>query len=293
MKMTQLYQDVEVIVKELTASFTPPHKHNFFELIYVLEGNGIHHINENNFAYTKGNIFLLTPDDSHTFKSKTPAKFCIIDFTKTFFTKSSLRNSERIELSDFFMRLEYIFHNHHGIKGDIIANESERKFLEVLFLQIVAEKKNQQIFHEIITQNIVFLLLHLVARNIQQGIAYSFKQNNPKNKVHEITAFVQQNIYNKELIKMENVAKRFNKTADHISRYFKKQTGITLKDYITQYKLNLIKTRLIYSDLSISEIANEMNFTDESHLNKVFKRVFGKTTTQFKKEEIAKSIERR
>ena len=160
--------------------------------------------------------------------------------------------------------------------------------MDILFLQLVAEKENRRIFQEIITQNIVFLLLHIVVRNIQQGIASNFKQENPKNKVHEITAYIQQNIFNKELIKIEKIAEQFNKSADHLSRYFKKQTGITMKDYIIQYKLNLIKTRLTYSDLTISEIAHEMNFTDESHLNKLFKNHYGKTVSQFKKEVLLK-----
>ena len=288
MKMTQLYQDVEVTVKELAPNFSPPHRHNFFELIYVLEGNGIHRINNNNFNYSKGNVFLLTPEDSHTFKSGIPAKFCIIDFTKNFLSKSNFQKRDRAELSDFFIRLEYVFHNHHNIKGDIIANESDRKLMDILFLQLVAENENRRIFQEIITQNIVFLLLHIVVRNIQQGIASNFKQENPKNKVHEITAYIQQNIYNKELIKIEKIAVHFNKSADHLSRYFKKQTGITMKEYIIQYKLNLIKTRLTYSDLTISEIAHEMNFTDESHLNKLFKNHYGKTVSQFKKEVLLK-----
>ena len=73
-----------------------------------------------------------------------------------------------------------------------------------------------------------------------------------------------------------------------MSRYFKTQTGNTIKNYITRYKINLIQTRLKFSNLTVSEIADEMNFTDESHLNKVFKSVFGKTAKEFKKEETAK-----
>ena len=65
--------------------------------------------------------------------------------------------------------------------------------------------------------------------------------------------------------------------------------GSTIKNYITRYKLNLIQTRLKFSDLTISEIVHEMSFTDESHLNKLFKTVFGKTATQFKKKEITKA----
>ncbi len=282
--MFQLYQDIEVTIKEIQANISPPHRHNFFELIYVLEGSGIHRINENNYNYAKSNVFLLTPDDAHTFEIITRTKFCIIDFTKSLFSKSSLRSADRMDVSDFFIKLEYIFHNHHHIKGDILNGENDRKLFEVLVLQLITEKEKKDNFHEIIIQNIVFLLLHLIARNIQQTIAFSFKKEDPKNKIHEITAYIQQNIYDRELIKIENLAARFNKSTDHLSRYFKKQTGVTLKNHITQYKLNLIKTRLKYSDLTIAEIADEMNFTDESHLNKVFKKNYGKTAKQYRNE---------
>lgn len=284
MKSIQLYTDVEVSVKELKSNTSGLHKHHFFELIYVLDGSGIHNINGNNYEFSKGDVFLLTPDDAHTFQISTLTKFCIIDFTKSFFSKSSSKQNEKMDVSDFFKRLEYIFHNHHNAKGDIISTADKTVF-ETLINQLISEKKAELLFNEIITQNIVFLLLHFIARNIQQNIAKHSKKQNSKNKVHEINAYIQQNIYNKELIKIENLAAYFHKSPDHLSRYFKLQTGTTIKDYITRYKLNLIQTRLKFSDLTISEIAYEMNFTDESHLNKAFKNVFGKTAKQFRKEE--------
>ena len=290
MRSMQLYTDVEITIKELTSNASSPHKHHFFELIYVLDGSGIHNINKNNYGFKKGDVFLLTPDDVHTFQIVVPTRFCIIDFTKSFFSKSAGRQEEKLDVSEFFKRLEYIFHNHHNVKGNIIS-ATDKNIFEVLVNQLISEKENEHFLNGIIIQNIVFLLLNLIARNIQQNITNYFKKQNPKNKIHEITAYIQQNIYNKELIKIENLAMHFNRSADHLSRYFKTQTGRTIKYYITRYKLNLIQTRLKFSDLSVSEIAHEMNFTDESHLNKMFKNVFGRTVTQFKKEEIAKSIE--
>ncbi|MFF5382411.1 helix-turn-helix domain-containing protein [Pedobacter suwonensis] len=76
---------------------------------------------------------------------------------------------------------------------------------------------------------------------------------------------------------MENISIHFNKSPDYLNRYFKQQTGSTITDYITRYKLEIIKTRLKYSDLTIYKIAKEMNSTDESHLNKTFKSVLGQT----------------
>jgi AraC family transcriptional regulator, L-rhamnose operon regulatory protein RhaS len=283
MKSIQLYKDVEVTIKEINSNNSGLHKHHFFELIYVLDGSGVHNINDNHYEFFTGDVFLLTPEDAHTFQIVAPTKFCIIDFTESFFSKSANRPEEKMDVSDFFKRLEYIFHNHHNVKGNLIA-DADRNIFEVLINQLISEKEREQSFGVIITQNIVFLLLHLIARNIQQNIIIYSKEENPKNKVHDITAYIQQNIYDKELIKLENLAAHFNKSADHLSRYFKLQTGSTIKDYITRYKLDLIQTRLKFSDLTISEIADEMNFTDESHLNKIFKSVFGQTAKQFKRE---------
>ena len=78
-------------------------------------------------------------------------------------------------------------------------------------------------------------------------------------------------------------ARHFHKSKDHLSLYFKKQTGITIKEYITEYKMRLVRTRLLYSDLTIAAIAAELDFTDESHLNKVFRRKYAMTATAYRK----------
>jgi len=285
MNMIHLYQDVDISIKEITSNGSGLHKHPFFEIIYVLEGSGIHNIDNNHFEFSKGDLFLLTPDDAHTFYIDSYTKFCIIDFTKNFFTRNIIRKEEKMDVGDFFRRLEFIFHNHHSVKGNLV-NDADRTLFESLIHQLIKEKEKQLSFSNIITQNIVFLLLHLIARNIQQNIISFSKIENPKDKIHEMTVYIQQNIYDKEVIKIETIAGHFHKSPDHLNRYFKQQTGNTIKNYIIRYKLELTKTRLRYSDLTISEIANEMNFTDESHLNKTFKGIFGQTASQYRKAQI-------
>ncbi|WP_286751648.1 MULTISPECIES: AraC family transcriptional regulator [Sphingobacterium] len=281
MKSYQLFTDKQIAIKELPFNDSGLHKHNFFELIYVMKGSGIHNINHNRFHFSEGDVFLLTPEDAHTFEVDTPARFCIIDFTKNFFSKSRGIGESKAEVTDLYKQLEYIFHNHHNITGNIIPRQ-DKTIVRALINQLVKEKKKKQFFDEAIIQDIIFLLLHLIARNIQQNITLFIKKENPKSKIHEITAFIQQHIYENELVKVNNIASHFGKSPDHLTRYFKAETGSTVKDYIIKYKLTLVKTRLKFSDLTISEIADELNFTDESHLNKIFKAAFGMTAKQFK-----------
>ncbi|HMR82465.1 MAG TPA: AraC family transcriptional regulator [Niabella sp.] len=281
MKSLQLFTDKEITVKELASNNSGLHKHHFFELIYVLDGTGIHNINNNQFEFSKGDVFLLTPEDAHTFEISTPTKFCIVDFTKGFFVKNRRVGETKANISELYKQLEFIFHNHHNVQGSIVS-DPDKPIFKALINQLIKEKGKKQFFDEIIIQDIIFLLLHFIARNIQQNISLFSKRENPKSRVHEITAYIQQHIYDSELLKIRSVATHFGKSTDHLNRYFKAETGSTIKDYIIRYKLNLVTTRLKFSDLTISEIAGELNFTDESHLNKMFKSAFGKTAKQYK-----------
>jgi len=269
MKSLQLFTDKEITVKELASNNSGLHKHHFFELIYVLDGTGIHNINNNRFEFSKGDVFLLTPEDAHTFEISTPTKFCIVDFTKGFFVKNRRVGETKANISELYKQLEFIFHNHHNVQGSIVS-DPDKPIFKALINQLIKEKGKKQFFDEIIIQDIIFLLLHFIARNIQQNISLFSKRENPKSRVHEITAYIQQHIYDSELLKISSIATHFGKSTDHLNRYFKAETESTIKDYIIRYKLNLVTTRLKFSDLTISEIAGELNFTDESHLNKMF-----------------------
>lgn len=278
----RFFEDVDITLRDFETILSPPHRHHYFELLYILDGNGVHIINGNSYDYAAGALFMLTPDDAHTFQPGNSTHCCIIDFTRSLFERKAKSGHDRAELSEFFIRLEYIFHHHSHLKGDILSGRNEAGLFDSLIKQLVNEKRHQPIFTGLITQNIVFLLLQLIARIISEESSGIGLISKAQNRLHEITAYIQQHIYDKGLLRVENLASYFHKTPDHINRSFKQQTGITLKDYINGYKMNLVASRLLYSELTISEIADELQFTDESHLNKLFKKYKGQTAKQFR-----------
>lgn len=278
----QFFSDIEITLRNVKSSVLPPHRHHYFELLYILEGTGMHTINGNHYQYEEGNLFLLTPEDTHSFKTTSNTNVCIVDFTRGLFAKRHRKETERAEISEFFVRLEYVFHNHQSLNG-YIAIPEEAELYKILIMQLIREKQHERMYSGLIIQNIVFLLLNIIARLIQENIAGELKKAGNKNIIHEVITYIQQNIYNKELLKIGTLAMRFHKTPDHLNRYFKQQTGLTLKICINRYRLNLVERRLRYSDLSISEIADELGYTDESHLNKAFKSVYQTTAKEYRK----------
>lgn len=69
----------------------------------------------------------------------------------------------------------------------------------------------------------------------------------------------------------------------YMSKLFSESENITLEQYIIAQKVERIKELLAYDELSISEIANNMNYSSNGHLSRQFKSVTGFTPSEYKK----------
>jgi AraC-like DNA-binding protein len=272
-----LYLPFEVDFKKLEQFPKTSRKNNFFELIYVVDGTGIQVINDNKFQYRKGNLFLVTPQDVHSFEITTPTKFFFLRFNEYYIRENS-QNGQ----SETVLRMEYILQNASHRPGCILKNKIDKPLIASLIESIIQEQDNQQIYHQKIIEQIVNTIITIVARNIALKLPKNIKETTGE-MVLEILHYIQENIYNPKQLKAEKVSEHFNISLNYLGKYFKKQTGETLQEYIANYKLRLIEARLLNSDMRINEIADELNFSDESHLNKVFRKHKGMNPSEFRK----------
>ncbi|WP_394332708.1 helix-turn-helix domain-containing protein [Chitinophaga rupis] len=95
--------------------------------------------------------------------------------------------------------------------------------------------------------------------------------------------YIHQHINLPEKLKIEHLASHFNLSANYVGEYFRKFAGESLQHYITQYKIKLVQQRLAYSTLTISQIAGELGFTDESHLSRQFRKYSGVSPVEYRK----------
>lgn len=68
----------------------------------------------------------------------------------------------------------------------------------------------------------------------------------------------------------------------YISNLFSLQEVTTIEQYYILQKIERVKELLVYDELSLNEIAFELNYSSASHLSKQFKKVTGLTPTYFK-----------
>lgn len=119
----------------------------------------------------------------------------------------------------------------------------------------------------------IFLLIQSVLSIVRRNMEHVPATNSSKHheKISAIVNYIHQHIQSIEQVQLEHLSSVFGYSKNYLGIFFKEQTGVSLRDYVNQYKLHLIENRLKYSSLSLKEISNELGFTDTSHLSKFFK----------------------
>ena len=78
------------------------------------------------------------------------------------------------------------------------------------------------------------------------------------------------------------LSKELNHNYQYLAKIFSKSQGITLHKYFIVKKIEKIKQLLFTNTLTISEISNQMNFSNISHLSFQFKKETGLTPSAYR-----------
>jgi AraC-like DNA-binding protein len=271
----QLYEPYSISVETINEYPKRAKQNAFFELVYVLNGTGRHCVNDNRLGYRQGDMFLLSPDDLHDFKIDTTTEFFFLRFNDMYLKSNGV-------IKDNIQRLEYLLYSAKQIPGTILRNETDKPLVKMAVESIIREHINRDNCWDKLTLSLINTLVVIVARNIEKFLPERF-EDDKEDRALDILQYIQANIYQPQLIKAENVSQHFGISLSYLGRYFKKHTGKTMQDYITNYKIKLIENRLLYSTMRMAEIVDELGFADESHLNKFFKKQKGVNPSEFRR----------
>ena len=85
-----------------------------------------------------------------------------------------------------------------------------------------------------------------------------------------------------EELSLDQVAKSVNTSKFYFCKMFKKATGINFTDYLSRVRTERAKNLLLNPNLRVSEIAYEVGFQSLTHFNRVFKRILGRSPTDYR-----------
>jgi len=87
-----------------------------------------------------------------------------------------------------------------------------------------------------------------------------------------------------EELSLEQVAAAVHTSKFYFCKMFKKATGINFTDYLSRLRTERAKNLLLNPNLRVSEIAYEVGFQSLTHFNRVFKRILGRSPTDYREQ---------
>lgn len=152
----------------------------------------------------------------------------------------------------------------HGVESEVALS------LPDYYIQLAQRINNVSELSKL-TKNILIHFCKIIHR--QQTIPYSSTSK-------RIIEYIYNNIYS--MIYVNDIAVALNMNPSYLSKLFKDETGTNLKDYIQMAKLKEAKNLIRYTNMSLTEIAVQLGYSDLSHFTKICKMYAGCTPKQLK-----------
>jgi AraC family transcriptional regulator, transcriptional activator of pobA len=242
-----------------------PHRHDFFEVLFLMKGSGFHVIDSNRYEIKPPCVFFLSPGQAHMLELSHDIDGFIFIFTADFYQLDRSNPNRLIEFPFFYT----IHQNNPPLKFN---QWDDVMFLETMFrkgIELIDKgmEKGTEIFRSILD----------VILNFCSNLYPVEEHQLLKGKGHLLVKRFYQIIEDKyrENLTVNQYAELLSVTPNHLTQTLKQLTGKTSMDIIKTKQLLEIKRLLVHTNLGVSEIAIQMNFTDQSYFTKFFKRETG------------------
>lgn len=277
MKMLKQFDALVLDSFEEAVYSTPVHTHTYYEIIYIHKGHGTHYLNNNAMPYKAGDLYLLSPGDSHIFDIRKSTHFSFIKFTENYLNdpRFSLSGCTRTKDPLAIMRLNEVK------ETTLELAEPYRTILRKTVENILTYSEYKNLGNSPIIHDYILAILDIVAEILPQ---LKQQEGGRQPDKHAVTTYIHQHIYHKQELRIPAIAAHFNIAATYFSNYFKRHFDMGYREYIEQYRLKLIETRLLTGNRTLKQIAAEFDYTDESHFIKSFRKQTGVTPSEFVKQ---------
>ncbi|QES89405.1 helix-turn-helix domain-containing protein [Rhizosphaericola mali] len=265
MKKLKQFESLVIHNYEESVFHLPDHSHTYYEMVYIVKGDGEYFINQNKVNYASGDFFIVAPGDSHYFDIKASTHFVFIKFTDSYFSSNM-----HLTPDDFAINKPEDIMQYKGLREEKIQlDPASQKILGYIIDSICvydeykAASLSPTVFHLIL--GIFGLLKEYISKNIPSD-------NNLPTDSESIITYIHQNIYYPKALRITQISKEFNIAPTYFGGFFKRNFNISYRDYVNNLKITLLRKRIVSSKQSLKQLASEFGFADESHLANFFKK---------------------
>ncbi|OCT15594.1 AraC family transcriptional regulator [Paenibacillus pectinilyticus] len=230
-----------------------------FILQYVVDGFAHYPIGDNPYETRRGDLLFHRPNEKHSIITENHSPYVCISLVFHFGTSG-------------FPYEELFKHKHH------LGNFADHP-VETMLSQLVAHYRQPGLVHQMHCQSLLMRILAEVAQRIDYGASHSKSDALTMPKLVLIKNFLTEH-YSRE-IQIKELEGVSGLSKNYILTLFRQHVGMSPMQYLTWIRINKAKELAIQSNLSFSEIADRVGYSDVHTFGRMFKKKTGQSLTQF------------
>jgi AraC-like DNA-binding protein len=271
------YQKDSFLLRQFNEFTAPYHFHPEYELTLIIRGSGNRYVGNHMDSYGDGDLVLIGSNLPHCWKNnqlqdqEPPVGSVVIQFSGDFLGSDFMVKPEISAISQLLSRstqgIQFTGKTASAIQSRMIGLTKEensfKRLVELLdMLYCLAQSRE-------------YLLLDQQGQTTRQT-------GNKAGRINAILGYIIDN-YQQEIL-LDEAAAIVNMTSNAFCKYYKKTTGKTFIETVTDYRINYAIQQLVHSDKSISDICFSNGFGDLSHFYKLFKRKMKLSPLKYRKQ---------
>lgn len=239
------------------------------EIVYCDSGQQIYEVNNQKFLIRGGDVFVTFPNEPHGTAEHPEEKGAIYWL--------------QIEIPDDKNNFLGYSDQNATCLINALLNLPRRHFRVSVIIKSIFE----EIFglcNQTVSDYTKLVISHQITSALLVIISNALSNVNTTNdlRVEKVLKYINENLDSDLSIFI--LANNHHISESHFKRWFKKEIGITPMDYIQRQKIEYAKQQLAYQEeLSITDIAFQLNFSSSQYFSTVFRKYAGMTPLEYRK----------
>lgn len=107
------------------------------------------------------------------------------------------------------------------------------------------------------------------------------EQNKENTTIYNIKEFIGKN-YSNETLSVKDISEHVYLSSTYVCTIFKNETGKTLNQYLTEFRIEKAKNMLNDSRFKITDISSKVGYSDSNYFGKTFKKLVGLSPSEYR-----------
>lgn len=249
------------------------HAHDFAELSLVIRGNGTEILNGHRHHLQRGTVSILLPSHMHEIHGSPVdpvVKYCCMFETCILFGN----------LHESALARELLFEGRDApFHFDLTEEQTAR--IERLLSEMMKEYSQSGFGKDVILRSILLEAIALVLRFRNESVQrHVGRDGENRYLILEILRYI--HLHYNEKITLSSLSSRFNSNYSYLSRLFKQAVGTNYAHYLQSLRIHRASSLLTTTTVPLTEIAFEVGFGSSKTFCRTFKKIKGKTPSQFR-----------